>query len=62
MVVIESRNLVEVQKVRQVYGKSGGPDLLVLDDVDLTLKEKSSGCSADPAPANRRCSGPLPAS
>ena len=39
MVVIESRNLVEVQKVRQVYGKSGGPDLLVLDDVDLTLKE-----------------------
>jgi NitT/TauT family transport system ATP-binding protein len=31
-------NLVEVRKVRHVYGKGGGANLLVLEDVDLTLK------------------------
>ncbi len=31
--------LVDVRNVRHLYGKSGGKDLLVLDDVNLTLKE-----------------------
>jgi NitT/TauT family transport system ATP-binding protein len=31
-------NLVEVRHVKHVYGKGGGAGLLVLDDVDLTLK------------------------
>jgi len=30
--------LVEVRKVKHVYGKGGGQGLLVLDDVDLTLR------------------------
>ena len=37
--IIKPRTLVEVRKVRHLYGKSGGKDLLVLDDVNLTLKE-----------------------
>ncbi|ATQ41502.1 AAA-associated domain-containing protein [Caulobacter mirabilis] len=36
MTLIEERRLVEVRNVRHHYGKAGG-DLLVLDDVDLTL-------------------------
>ena len=31
-------NLVEVRKLRHIYGKGGGGHLVVLDDVDLTLK------------------------
>src|SRR5271168_5043349 len=31
-------NLVEVRNVKHVYGKGGGAGLLVLDDVDLTLR------------------------
>ncbi|HXQ47622.1 MAG TPA: nitrate/sulfonate/bicarbonate ABC transporter ATP-binding protein [Caulobacteraceae bacterium] len=31
-------NLVEVRNLRHVYGKGGGANLLVLDNVDLTLK------------------------
>lgn len=34
-----ARTLVDVRKVRHLYGKSGGKDLLVLDDVNLSLKE-----------------------
>jgi len=34
----EDVNLVEVRKVRHVYGKGGGSHLVVLDNVDLTLK------------------------
>jgi NitT/TauT family transport system ATP-binding protein len=30
--------LVEVRKLRHIYGKGGGANLVVLDDVDLTLK------------------------
>ena len=37
--IIKPRTLVDVRKVRHVYGKSGGKDLLVLDDVNLMLKE-----------------------
>ena len=37
--IIPPRTLVDVQKVRHVYGKSGGKELLVLDDVNLTLHE-----------------------
>ncbi len=36
---LQPRTLCDVRKVRHVYGKSGGKDLLVLDDVNLTLKE-----------------------
>ena len=31
-------NLVEVRDLRHIYGRGGGPNLLVLDHVDLTLK------------------------
>src|SRR6201985_311353 len=31
--------LVDVRHVRHFYGKGSGPDLLVLDDIDLQLKE-----------------------
>jgi NitT/TauT family transport system ATP-binding protein len=34
----EDVNLVEVRKLRHVYGKGGGAHLVVLDNVDLTLK------------------------
>jgi NitT/TauT family transport system ATP-binding protein len=34
----EDVNLVEVRNVRHVYGKGGGSHLVVLDNVDLTLK------------------------
>lgn len=37
MTLVQTRPLVEVRDVRHVYGKAGGPNLLVLDDVDLTL-------------------------
>lgn len=33
------RALVNVDKVRHIYGKSGGKDLLVLDNVNLTLHD-----------------------
>jgi NitT/TauT family transport system ATP-binding protein len=31
--------LVEVRDVRHLYGKAGGANLLVLEDVDLTLRD-----------------------
>ncbi len=37
--IIPPRTLVDVKKVRHVYGKTGGKELLVLDDVNLTLRE-----------------------
>ncbi len=37
--IIPPRTLVDVRQIRHVYGKSSGKDLLVLDDVNLTLKE-----------------------
>jgi NitT/TauT family transport system ATP-binding protein len=33
----QDHRLVDVRKVRHLYGKAGGANLLVLDDVDLTL-------------------------
>ncbi len=38
MMAVETRCLVDVQKVRHVYGK-GSKERLVLDDVTLTLNE-----------------------
>jgi NitT/TauT family transport system ATP-binding protein len=38
MIEIIDRPLVEVRNVRHLYGKSGSSDLLVLDNVDLTLR------------------------
>ncbi|HEY4249771.1 MAG TPA: ABC transporter ATP-binding protein, partial [Roseomonas sp.] len=40
MTLVQDRNLVEVRGVRHAYGKPGGAELLVLDNVDLTLKRK----------------------
>lgn len=39
MLTLEKRCLVDVRDVRHVYGKPGGNELLVLDDVDLKLNE-----------------------
>ncbi len=39
MLTLETRCLVDVRAVRHVYGKPGGNELLVLDDVDLKLNE-----------------------
>ena len=39
MPLVQARPLVGVHDVRHVYGKAGGSNLLVLDDVDLTLFE-----------------------
>lgn len=39
MSIVENRCLVDVKDVRHVYGKPGGAELLVLDDVDLKLNE-----------------------
>jgi NitT/TauT family transport system ATP-binding protein len=37
MAAIDDRHLLDVRKVRHLYGKPGGGGQLVLDDVDLTL-------------------------
>jgi len=37
MTAIDDRHLVDVKKIRHLYGKAGGGGQLVLDDVDLTL-------------------------
>ena len=39
MLTLEKRCLVDVRDVRHVYGRPGGTELLVLDDVDLKLNE-----------------------
>jgi len=39
MLTTEKRCLVDVKDIRHVYGKPGGAELLVLDDVDLKLSE-----------------------
>lgn len=39
MLTLEKLCLVDVRDVRHVYGKPGGTELLVLDDVDLKLNE-----------------------
>src|SRR5579875_1585712 len=38
-IAFDSGPLVDVRHVRHFYGKGGGADLLVLDDIDLQLKE-----------------------
>ncbi|MBR0665586.1 nitrate/sulfonate/bicarbonate ABC transporter ATP-binding protein [Roseomonas hellenica] len=40
MTLVQDRSLVDLRGVRHAYGKPGGAELLVLDNVDLTLKEK----------------------
>jgi NitT/TauT family transport system ATP-binding protein len=37
--LVRDNRLVEVRNVRHLYGKAGGANLLVLDDVDLTLRD-----------------------
>ncbi|VVB49917.1 NitT/TauT family transport system ATP-binding protein [Beijerinckiaceae bacterium RH AL1] len=39
MIALEKQCLVDVHNLGQIYGKPGGKELLVLDNVDLTLKE-----------------------
>ena len=55
--------LVEVDRVRQLYPKGSGDDLLVLDDVGLHARAttRSSRCSAARAAASPRCCASSPA-
>ena len=54
--------LVEVEGLKHVYGNGSGPGLLVLDDVNLTLRSNEIvACSAVPVRASRRCCARSPA-
>ena len=52
----DAGSLLSCAGVRHCFAKPSGGEIVVLNDVDLTLQEGESwDCSADPARANPPC-------